>query len=143
LASQSSLQEKFEPNFMSRLIVRTSTQISDGFNYILPKKTRAYIDSRIKQPEGIDLHYKTTEKHSFDMIRASINLIVSEILISISTSYKLHLSTIFVTFMVAMGTSLSDRAWGRDSAVYRIAGVLRVVAGWFFTAIIAFAVAAL
>lgn len=143
LASQSSLQEKFEPNFMSRLIVRTSTQISDGFNYILPKKTRAYIDSRFKQPEGIDLHYKTTEKPSFDMIRASINLIVSGILISIATSYKLPLSTTYVTFMVAMGTSLSDRAWGRDSAVYRIAGVLKVVAGWFFTAIIAFAVAAL
>src|SRR5690625_6665637 len=88
------------------------------------------------------MHYKTIEKRSFDMIRASINLMVSGILISIATSFKLPLSTTYVTFMVAMGTSLSDRAWGRDSAVYRIAGVLKVVAGWFFTAIIAFTVAA-
>src|SRR5690625_4669168 len=142
LASQSSLQERFEPNFMSRLIVRTSTQIADGINYILPKKTRDYIDSRFKQPDTVEMHYKTTEKPSFDMIRASINLMVSGILISIATSFKLPLSTTYVTFMVAMGTSLSDRAWGRDSAVYRIAGVLKVVAGWFFTAIIAFTVAA-
>ena len=143
LASQSDLQERFEPNFLSRVIVRTSTQISDGINYILPKRTRTFIDSRFIQPEAEDLPYKTIEKPSYDMIRSSINLMVSGILISIATSYKLPLSTTYVTFMVSMGTSLSDRAWGRDSAVYRIAGVLKVITGWFFTAIIAFTVAAI
>ena len=72
------------------------------------------------------------------MIRASVNLMVAGILISIATSYKLPLSTTYVTFMVAMGTSLADRAWGAESAVYRVAGVLNVIAGWFSTAIIAF-----
>lgn len=143
LSSQSSLQEKFEPNFISRFIVRTSTQISDGINYILPAKTRTFLDSRFTQPEVIDLPNKSGEKPAFDMIRASINLMVSGILISIATSYKLPLSTTYVTFMVAMGSSLADRAWGRDSAVYRIAGVLKVVAGWFATALIAFTAAAI
>lgn len=143
LSNQDDLQEKFEPNFLSRFIVRTSTQISDGINYILPKKTRSYIDSRFVQPEAIPLAYKSAEKPAFDMVRASVNLMVSGILISIATSFKLPLSTTYVTFMVAMGTSLSDRAWGRDSAVYRIAGVLKVIAGWFVTAIIAFVAAAI
>lgn len=143
LSSQDSLQERFEPNFLSRFIVRASTQISDGINYILPKKTRTYLDSRFVQPEALPITYKTSEKPAFDMIRASVNLMVSGILISIATSYKLPLSTTYVTFMVAMGTSLSDRAWGRDSAVYRIAGVLKVIAGWFVTAIIAFMAAAI
>ena len=74
------------------------------------------------------------------MMRASINLVVAAVLISAATSLKLPLSTTYVTFMVAMGTSLSDKAWGRDSAVYRVAGVLNVIAGWFFTAISAFTV---
>lgn len=143
LSSQSSEQEKFEPNFLSRLIVRTSTSIADGINYILPNKTRKFIDSRFVQPETIPLQYKTTEAPAYDMIRASINLCVSGILISIATSFKLPLSTTYVTFMVAMGSSLADRAWGRDSAVYRIAGVLKVIAGWFVTAIIAFVAAAI
>lgn len=143
LSSQDSLQEKFKPNFLSRLIVRTSTQISDGINYLLPTKTRTYLNSRFTQPEAILLPHKSADKPAFDMIRASINLMVSGILISIATSYKLPLSTTYVTFMVAMGTSLSDRAWGRDSAVYRIAGVLKVITGWFATALIAFVAAAI
>ena len=77
------------------------------------------------------------------MVRASVNLIVAGILISIATSMKLPLSTTYVTFMVAMGTSLADRAWGRESAVYRVAGVINVVGGWFLTAITAFFAAAL
>lgn len=143
LSSQNSGQEKFEPNFFSRLIVRTSTAIADGINYILPKKTREYIDSRFVQPEVISTQHTSNEVPAYDMIRASINLCVSGILISVATSYKLPLSTTYVTFMVAMGTSLSDRAWGRDSAVYRIAGVLKVIAGWFVTALIAFVAAAI
>src|SRR5690554_7973943 len=120
-----------------------STSIADGVNYILPKKTRKYIDSRFVQPDPNLLYEKSAEKPAFDMIRASINLSVAGILISIATSYKLPLSTTYVTFMVAMGTSLADRAWGRDSAVYRVAGVINVIGGWFFTAFSAFFAAAL
>jgi Na+/phosphate symporter len=77
---------------------------------------------------------------AFDLIRASVNLMVAAALISLATSLKLPLSTTYVTFMVAMGTSLSDQAWGRDSAVYRVSGVLTVIGGWFFTAMMAFTV---
>ena len=77
-------------------------------------------------------------KHAFDLVRASVNLVVASILIAIGTSLKLPLSTTYVTFMVAMGTSLADGAWGRESAVYRITGVLTVIGGWFFTAFSAF-----
>src|SRR5690606_41479367 len=76
------------------------------------------------------------------MVRAAVNLMVAAVLISLATSMKLPLSTTYVTFMVAMGTSLADRAWGAESAVYRVAGVLNVIGGWFFTAIIAFIAAA-
>ena len=82
---------------------------------------------------------KAVELPAFDMIRASVNMMVAAILISIATSFKLPLSTTYVTFMVAMGTS--DRAWGSESAVYRVAGVLNVIGGWFFTAFIAFTAA--
>ena len=85
--------------------------------------------------------HKTYELPAFDMIRASINLVVAGVLISIATSMKLPLSTTYVTFMVAMGTSLADRAWGRESAVYRVAGVINVIGGWFFTAFSAFVAA--
>ena len=78
------------------------------------------------------------DRPAFDMVRAAVNLMVASVLISIATSMKLPLSTTYVTFMVAMGTSLADRAWGAESAVYRVAGVLNVIAGWFFTAIVAF-----
>ena len=77
---------------------------------------------------------QSIEAPAFDMIRAAVNLMVAGVLISIATSMKLPLSTTYVTFMVAMGTSLADRAWGRESAVYRVAGVLNVIGGWFFTA---------
>lgn len=81
------------------------------------------------------------DKAPFDLIRATVNLTVASILISSATSLQLPLSTTYVTFMVAMGSSLSDRAWGRESAVYRITGVLTVIAGWFFTALVAFTIA--
>jgi len=85
--------------------------------------------------------YEREEKNSsFDLVRASVNLTISALLISLGTSLKLPLSTTYVTFMVAMGTSLADRAWGRESAVYRINGVLTVIGGWFITAIVAFSV---
>ncbi len=74
---------------------------------------------------------KKHELPAFDMVRAAVNLMVASVLISIATSMKLPLSTTYVTFMVAMGTSLADRAWGSESAVYRVAGVLNVIGGWF------------
>src|SRR5690606_37537137 len=83
------------------------------------------------------------ELPSFDLVRAAVNLMVAAVLISIATSYKLPLSTTYVTFIVAMGSSLADRAWGAESAVYRVAGVINVIGGWFFTAISAFFAAAL
>ena len=89
------------------------------------------IEKRFEIPEIFTKKISQNNRPSFDVIRASVNLMVAGILISFATSYKLPLSTTYVTFMVAMGTSLSDRAWGSESAVYRVAGVLNVIAGWF------------
>ena len=139
LGRQGEGSEKFEPNMLSRFLVKSSTQMAHVFQYIMPKSLQVKIDKRFEKPV-IDLpRDKTYELPAFDLIRASINLMVAGILISIATSRQLPLSTTYVTFMVAMGTSLADRAWGRESAVYRVAGVLKVIGGWFFTAFVAFA----
>lgn len=141
LARQGEGHEKFNPNMLSRLLVKSSTKVALLFDNILPKSLQKKIDSRFEKPV-IDLpKHKTYELPAFDMIRASINLVVAGILIASATSMKLPLSTTYVTFMVAMGTSLADRAWGRESAVYRVAGVLNVIGGWFFTAFVAFVAA--
>ena len=138
LAAQDEVKERFEPNFISRLLVRFSTMVSDYTATVVPARLGAKVDNQFKKPVVQLAKGKTHELPAFDMVRASVNLMVAGILISIATSYKLPLSTTYVTFMVAMGTSLADRAWGRDSAVYRVAGVLNVIGGWFMTAIIAF-----
>lgn len=138
LARQGEGQEKFEPNMLSRLVVKASSRASQGIEYILPKSVNDKINSRFEKPVMKLPKNKKYEIPAFDMIRASINLVVAGILISIATSMKLPLSTTYVTFMVAMGTSLADKAWGRESAVYRVAGVLKVIGGWFFTAFIGF-----
>ena len=143
LSRQGEGHEKFQPNPLSRLVVRASMGINAGLTYILPAKTIAFVDSKFQKPVIELPKDKTYELPAFDMVRASVNLIVAGILISIATSLKLPLSTTYVTFMVAMGTSLADRAWGRESAVYRVAGVINVVGGWFLTAITAFLAAAL
>ncbi|AUC85951.1 phosphate:sodium symporter [Polaribacter sp. ALD11] len=143
LSRQGEGHEKFKPNPLSRVTVRTAMAINVGIRYILPKPTLAYIDSKFTKPVIELPKDKTYELPAFDLVRASVNLIVAGILISIATSMKLPLSTTYVTFMVAMGTSLADRAWGRESAVYRVAGVLNVIGGWFLTAITAFLAAAL
>ena len=138
LSRQGEGHEKFEPNILSRFFVRSSTQMANLFEYLTPKSFQSKIEKRFEKPV-IDLpKHKTYELPAFDMIRASINLMVAGILIATATSMKLPLSTTYVTFMVAMGTSLADRAWGRESAVYRVAGVLKVIGGWFFTAFVAF-----
>jgi len=142
LSRQGEGHEKFEPHTMSRVVVRAAMGINTGISFLLPKKTISYIDAKFQKPIVKLPKSKAFEMPAFDMIRASVNLIVAGILISIGTSLKLPLSTTYVTFMVAMGTSFADRAWGRESAVYRVAGVINVIGGWFFTALVAFLAAA-
>lgn len=140
LARQNEGEERFSSSPASRFIVRAAVKASDAIDKITPTKIKNFVDSRFEQPKDEPI-LTLEDGASFDKIRAAVNLIVSGILISIGTSYKLPLSTTYVTFMVAMGTSLADRAWGRDSAVYRISGVFTVIGGWFLTALIAFTAA--
>ena len=132
--------EKFGSNNISRGIVRGFMNVNSSIQRLLPSKVKTFIDSRFNATA--EFHDPRTDA-SFDMLRASVNLTVASILISSATALKLPLSTTYVTFMVAMASSLSDRAWGRESAVYRITGVLTVISGWFFTALIAFTAALL
>jgi len=143
LSRQSEGSEKFQPTDMSRITVRAAISINKAFSFVTPKLLRNWIDSRFQVPVIALPRDKTFEMPAFDKVRASVNLVVAGILISIATSFKLPLSTTYVTFMVAMGTSFADRAWGRESAVYRVAGVLNVIAGWFGTALIAFTASAI
>ena len=138
LARQTEGHERFEPNALSRVIVRSSLGVINTIGLILPRSLKQKVGEKFEKPVISLPKNKSYEMPAFDAIRASTNLMVAGILISIATSYKLPLSTTYVTFMVAMGTSLADRAWDRESAVYRVAGVLNVIGGWFFTAFIAF-----
>ncbi len=142
LASQGATKERFQPNFLSRGFVRLAMGVSDGVAYITPKYLSDKIEKQFTPPVIVLSKDKVHELPAFDMVRAAVNLMVAAVLISIATSYKLPLSTTYVTFMVAMGTSLADRAWGAESAVYRVAGVINVIGGWFFTAFSAFTAAA-
>ncbi len=137
LSRQGEGMEQFSSTGASRSLVRKALNIGRFINYITPKKTKKFLESRFKP-----LERKDPGEPSFDLIRASVNLTVAAMLISLGTSLKLPLSTTYVTFMVAMGSSLADRAWGRESAVYRITGVLTVISGWFLTAVVAFTVSA-
>ncbi|GGD20168.1 phosphate transporter [Hyunsoonleella pacifica] len=141
LSRQDEVNERFEPNFLSRNIVRLSINASNQFNSLLSESAKKYIDKQFTQ-SNYYAAVKAKDRPAFDLVRASVNLMVASVLISIATSMKLPLSTTYVTFMVAMGTSLADRAWGAESAVYRVAGVLNVIGGWFFTALSAFVAAA-
>ena len=143
LSRQGEGHEKFQPNAVSRTVVRGAILFSAGLGKIVPSSTLKWIDSKFQKPVIELPKDKSYELPAFDMVRASVNLFVAGILISIGTSLKLPLSTTYVTFMVAMGTSLADRAWGRESAVYRVAGVFNVIGGWFLTALSAFTVAAI
>ena len=124
-----------DSNVFSRSIVRASIGISNFFDKITPKRVQEYVNSRFE--------YEDVEKNGapYDKIRAVVNLTTAALLISVGTSLKLPLSTTYVCFMVAMGSSLADRAWGRESAVHRITGVMTVVMGWFVTGIGAFIIA--
>ncbi len=141
LSRQGQGDERFGASNFSRTIVRSSLNMNKSINAVIPQSVIRSIDSRFELPKKESKKAAKSEQMSFDLIRASINLVVASILIAIGTSLKLPLSTTYVTFMVAMGTSLSDRAWGRDDAVYRIQGVFSVIGGWFLTALIAFFVA--
>jgi phosphate/sulfate permease len=138
LSRQGEGSERFESSGLARFMVRRTIEISNTIGKITPKSIRDFAHSRFDTDKSSDEYKK--KKISFDLVRASVNLVVASILIAIGTSFKLPLSTTYVTFMVAMGTSLADGAWGRESAVYRISGVLTVVGGWFFTAFIAFCI---
>ncbi|MCM4168014.1 phosphate:sodium symporter [Arenibacter sp. H213] len=142
LSREGESKERFQPNFLSRSIVRAAMLISTGVNALIPNTLREKLDAKFQKPIITLSKDKTFEMPAFDMVRAAVNLMVAGVLISVATSYKLPLSTTYVTFMVAMGSSLADRAWGAESAVYRVAGVLNVIGGWFFTALIAFVSAA-
>ena len=143
LGREGEAKERFEPHFLSRFIVRFSMQVGTYTSTLVPAVIRQKITKRFEKPSVKLLRGHTLEMPAFDMVRAAVNLMVAGILISVATSYKLPLSTTYVTFMVAMGTSLADKAWGSDSAVYRVAGVLNVIGGWFMTAIIAFITSAI
>ena len=138
LSRQNDTHEKFEPNVISRGIVKGTSWLADAINTIVPKATQDRISGSFQKPNVIITKDQSIDAPAFDMIRASVNLMVAGVLIAIATSMKLPLSTTYVTFMVAMGTSFADRAWGKESAVYRVAGVLNVIGGWFGTAIGAF-----
>lgn len=131
LARKGEGMERFSSSSLSRSIVHGAMNLGRSIDKATPQHIKDYIDRRF-EPIPVE------NNASFDLIRASVNLTISALLISLGTSLKLPLSTTYVTFMVAMGTSLADRAWGRESAVYRINGVLTVVAGWLLTALIAF-----
>jgi len=139
LARQDEGSERFNSSGLARSLVRVAIGTSNFLKFVLPGSFLKKINQRFDRTQYD--RKKIEESISFDMIRATVNLTVASILIAIGTSLKLPLSTTYVTFMVAMGTSLADRAWGRESGVYRISGVITVIGGWFFTALSAFTVA--
>ena len=138
LSRQGEGDERFGSSFFARSLVRGSIALSNSVSSVIPAPIKNYLNKQFEMPD--EPVSKKADAPAFDMLRASVNLVVASILIASATSLKLPLSTTYVTFMVAMGTSLSDRAWGRDSAVYRITGVLSVIGGWFFTAFSAFTI---
>ena len=138
LGRQDEGHERFTPNRIARSLVRTAV---DAKKYVV-----GFIPVSWKNNTALQIQESNTlaaDAPAFDLVRAGVNLTMASVLIAFATSLKLPLSTTYVSFMVAMGTSLADKAWGRDSAVYRVAGVLNVIGGWFATAIIAFIVCAI
>ena len=138
LSRQDEGEEMFGSSRVARSIVRGANNVNEFFSKYTPKHLVRWIDARFNKDEAI-----LAQGAAFDLVRASINLVLSGLLIALGTSLKLPLSTTYVTFIVAMGSSLADRAWSRESAVFRITGVLNVIGGWFLTAGIAFSACAL
>ena len=138
LARKGHGRERFRSNMLSRGIVSIATRSAGMFHSVLSRRSKVVLRKRFR---SYGLH--KGDAPAFDMLRASINLMLASVLIAAATKLKLPLSTTYVTFMVAMGTSLSDRAWGAGTAEYRVAGVLSVIGGWLMTAVGAFAAAAI
>jgi len=135
LGRQDAGDERFKPNFLSRVIVGGALGFGSWMREKLPSGIVRRMDIRFYQRIA---EVSEEDRPAFDLVRASVNLIVASFLIALATSFKLPLSTTYVSFMVAMGTSLADKAWGQESAVYRVAGVLNVIGGWLITALMAF-----
>ena len=135
LSRQDEGEETFGSTPIARAVGRISMTMANSISRIMSSGTKEWFNSRFRKDEAI-----IADGAAFDLVRASVNLVLAGLLIALGTSLKLPLSTTYVTFMVAMGTSLADRAWGRDSAVYRITGVLSVIGGWFITAGAAFTI---
>jgi len=129
--------ERFSVNAFGRMLVDASYHINKLFASIKKTSFHEWLNNRF------DAQYMVDKDAPFDKVRATVNLMVASSLIAFGTSLKLPLSTTYVTFIVAMSTALADRAWGRDSAVYRISGVVNVIGGWFLTALFAFTLATL
>lgn len=140
LGRQDEGDEKFKANWLSRALVGLVIGIGRLIELMVPRRWSKTLARRFEKSEA---EPQKDDQPSFDLIRASVNLLVSSVLIAFGTSMKLPLSTTFVTFMVAMGSSFADQAWGRESAVYRVAGVMKVIAGWLITAVVAFSASAL
>ena len=135
LSRQDEGDEMFGSSAIARVLVRHSQKVSSAITEAMPKPLLRWVDSRFNSDSAV-----LANGAAFDQIRASVNLVLAGLLVAFGTSMKLPLSTTYVTFMVAMGTSLADRAWSRESAVFRITGVLSVIGGWFITAGAAFIV---
>ncbi len=135
LSRQDEGDEMFGSSAVARTLVRTTSRIAATLSAYVPKSLSKWVDSRFNSDEA-----HLPQGAAFDLIRASVNLVLAGLLVALGTSLKLPLSTTYVTFMVAMGSSLADRAWSRESAVFRITGVLSVIGGWFITAGVAFGV---
>ena len=136
LSRQDEGDEMFGSSSMARKLVRVGMGFINGVNKISPKSVKRWVAKRFDQE-----HVVLDEGAAFDLVRASVNLVLAGLLIALGTSLKLPLSTTYVTFMVGMGSSLADQAWGRESAVFRITGVISVIGGWFLTAGAAFILA--
>lgn len=138
LSRQEEGEEMFGSSAVARSLVRSTMNMSSTISKYIPDSTKQWVEKRFSKEVMI-----IEPGAAFDLVRASVNLVLAGLLIALGTSLKLPLSTTYVTFMVAMGTSLADRAWGRDSAVFRITGVISVIGGWFITAGAAFTICAI
>lgn len=137
LSRQDEGEEMFGSSRAARSVVRATQDANSFVMRYVPKSVSGWIDSRFNKSEAI-----LADGAAFDVVRAAVNLVLASVLIIFGTNYKLPLSTTYVTFMVAMGSSLADRAWSRESAVFRVTGVFSVIGGWFITAGVAFMAAA-
>ena len=138
LSRQDEGDEMFGSSRAARSIVRGSQDAGEFVTKVFPNGFFKWLDTRFRKEDAI-----LADGAAFDVVRAAVNLVLASVLIVIGTTYKLPLSTTYVTFMVAMGTSLADRAWSRESAVFRVTGVLSVIGGWFITAGVAFGICAI